>query len=289
MTAAQTPLEARLARFFPRLSPRRQTLFRAILEDPDETFFLSSRKLADRLKVDPATLVRAVQALGYAGFAEFAVDLREHFVQRITPFSQFQAVARSQRPLDDLLRQCVQKDLNNLSLLEAQLEGQPFAEAAEVLHRAHRRLVVGVDLAASLAGFLAYGLTTLGLDAEAPLGGAGLLQHKVRSLEPGDVLVAISFRRCLKVTVDALLGAKDRGVATLAVTDSPTTPLARFADRSLLASIASPSFTGSYAAPMALLNSLLVACAHLRPEASLASLAGTQAEYEQGARWYQDS
>ncbi|HEV8168342.1 MAG TPA: hypothetical protein VGP59_03315, partial [Pyrinomonadaceae bacterium] len=53
-------------------------------------------------------------------------------------------------------------------------------------------------------------------------------------------------------------------------------------------STSSPSFTGSYVAPMALLNTIIVACAHLRPKRALAMLSRTEQEYRTGNRWYND-
>ena len=156
-------------------------------------------------------------------------------------------------------------------------------------HRSRRILVVGVDLAASLSWFLAYGLTPLGFDAEAPIGSAGNLQHKSDVLTGKDLLIAISFGRCLRETVEAVLRARERGATTFGITDGDTTPLAMHCDAYLLASTSSPSFTGSYVAPMALINSIVVACSHLRPQRSLAMLGRTEEEYRTGARWYQES
>ena len=44
-------------------------------------------------------------------------------------------------------------------------------------------------------------------------------------------------------------------------------------DAYLVASTSSPSFTGSYVAPMALINAIIVASAHLQPKRSLDMLA----------------
>ena len=110
-------------------------------------------------------------------------------------------------------------------------------------------LVVGVDLAASLASFLAYGLMPLGLTAEAPVGSAGNLQHKIDVLTDKDLVIAISFGRCLRGTMQAVLRARARGVATFGITDGRTTPIAMHCDAHLLAPIGTPSFTGSYWRP----------------------------------------
>jgi DNA-binding MurR/RpiR family transcriptional regulator len=148
--------------------------------------------------------------------------------------------------------------------------------------------VVGVDLAASLAWFLAYGLMPLGLDAQAPVGSAGNLQHKIDGLTEKDLVIAISFGRCLRDTMHAVLRAKARGVPTFGITDGSTTPIAMHCDAHLLAPIGTPSFTGSYVAPMALINAITLACTHLQPKRALAILRQTEEDYRSGERWYQE-
>jgi DNA-binding MurR/RpiR family transcriptional regulator len=237
--------------------------------------------------VDPATIVRTVQALGYEQYADFAADLRAHFVSRLTPFQILKTTIGEKGSAADRVRHSLERDLGSLSRLLQATDADHILAAARRLHRARRILVVGADLAASLAWFLAYGLLPLGYDAEAPVGSGGHLHHKTRLLTPKDLLVAISFGRCLRVTVEAAELARGRGVPTLALTDSDTTPLARHCDHVLTASIASSNFTGSYVAPMALLNALVLACAQLAPGRALALLRQEEHEYLQGERWYE--
>jgi DNA-binding MurR/RpiR family transcriptional regulator len=285
--ATRTALELRLAQHHDRLNPRRRRLMRATLENPDETFFLSSRALARRYKVDPATIVRTIQALGYERYADFAAELREHFVARLSPFRILEAATRERRSIADHVRHSVERDLENVGALRSSLDPARVAEMARRIHRARRIAVVGVDLAASLSWFLAYGLMPLGFDAEAPVGSGGILQHKIRLLTPRDLLVAISFGRCLRETVEAVRRARQRGVPTFGLTDSDTTPIARECDAYLLAPIASSTFTGSYVAPMAVINAVLLACAQLTPRRSLAMLRQSEKEYLAGSRWYE--
>jgi DNA-binding MurR/RpiR family transcriptional regulator len=285
--ATRTSIEARLAEAGPRLNPRRRRLIQATLENPDETFFLSSRALARRYRVDPATIVRTIQALGYERFADFAAELREHFVARITPFRILQAAAREKRSVLDHVRHGMERDMASLNAVHAGLDHARVVDVARRIHHSRRILVIGTDLAFSLAWFLAYGLMPLGFDAEAPQASTGTLHHKVRLLHRRDLLVAISFGRCLRQTVEAVLQARRRGVTTVGLTDSDTTPIARHCDTYLLASIASSNFTGSYVASMAMMNAVLVACAQLKPKRSLLLLRQSEKEYLSGPRWYE--
>ncbi len=282
---ARSTIETRLAAAESRLTPGRRRLIQATLESSDETHFLSSRALARRFRVDPATIVRTIQVLGYARYADFAADLREHFVSHITPYRIMEATVREKGTVVDHVRASLDRDMANLNQLRSGLDVARVVDFARRIHRAQKILVVGIDLAAALSWYLAYGLTPLGFDAEAPVGSAGVLLHKVRLLTPKDLLIAISFGRCLRDTVETVRLAHERKVPTFGITDTDTTPIARKCDGYLLASTASSTFAGSYVAPQALLNGILLACAELKAKRSLELLRQTEQEYVSGPRW----
>lgn len=284
--SGSTPLEARFQDAAVRLNASRQKLIRAILENPDDTFFLSSRELAKRYDVDAATIVRTIQALGYRKFAEFAADLRSHFLTRITPYTVLKAASREKRSLPNRIQHSVEMDMRNVHDLYSNLNTEKIVAIAHQINHARRILVVGIDLAATLSWHLAYGLTALGLAAEAPIGSAGNLQRRIRTLNNKDLLIAISFGRCLRETVEAALRAKKQGVPTVGITDGERTAIARTCDSYCVASVASPSFGGSYVAPISLLGAILVACAHTQTARSLEMLKQSEEEDRGGPRWF---
>ena len=281
-------LEARFAQAQSGLNPRRRQLVRAILDAADETCFLSSRELAKRYRVDATTILRATQVLGYQSYADFAADLRQHFVSRITPYTVLKAATREKRSVADHIDHALEKALDNINILKSDLDRQRIIELAKLIKRSRRVLVVGLDFAASLAVYLAYGLSALGFDAEAPAGSTGTLQHKVKVLSSKDLLVAISFGQCLKDTVEAVQRAKKQGVPTFGITDSETSPIARYCDANVVASVVSPSFLNSYVAPTAVINAIHVACSHVDPKRALTRLRPTDREYASGPRWYRE-
>ncbi|HKR21770.1 MAG TPA: MurR/RpiR family transcriptional regulator [Pyrinomonadaceae bacterium] len=286
--STSSPVEDRFARARTRLNPRRQRVLRAILDSAEETCFLSSRELAKRYNVDATTILRTTQVLGYKSFADFSTDLRQHFVTRITPYAALKAATREKRSVTDHIDHALDKAVENLKKLDSDLDRQRLIELAKLIKRSRRVLVVGLDFATSLAYYFAYGLSSLGFDADAPVGSTGNLQHKLKGLTSKDLLIAISFGQCLRDTVESVLRAKRQGVPTFGITDSDTSPIARYADAHLVALVASPSFLNSYVAPMAAITAIHVACAHVDPKGSLTRLRASDREYASGARWYRE-
>jgi len=282
--AWMTTLETRFAEAEPKLSTSRKRLIREIIDHPEDTYFLSSRALAKRYELDPTTIVRTVQALGYKRYGEFSADLRSHFVTRITPYAVMKSAVRDKRSVADDIEHTLEMDLNNLNALRSRLDAKQVLEIARRIDRARRILVVGIDFAAALSNLLAYGLVSIGYDAESPVGSAGNLHQKILLLGPKDLLIAISFGRCLQDTVESVIRARDSAVSTFGLTDSEKTPIARFCDSCWVTSIASPSFHGSYVAVVSAINALLVACSRLHPQRSLAVLRRKEEEFR--SRWY---
>lgn len=270
------------------MNPRRQRLIAAILDAADETCFLSSREMAKRFQVDATTILRTTQVLGYRSFSEFAADLRQHFVSRITPYTALKAATRENRSIADHIDHALDKALDNLNILKSDLDTQRVIEVAKLIKRSRHLLVVGLDFAASLSYYLAYGLNALGFDAEAPIGSSGNLQYKVEVLTSKDALIAISFGQCLRDTVESVLRARKQGVPTFGITDSSASPIARYCHAHLITPVVSPSFLNSYVAPMSAISAIHVACAHIDPKRSLNRLRPTDREYVSGHRWYRE-
>lgn len=284
----QTQLETRFIATQESLSSSRQRLVKQILDEPQETFFLSSREMGKRYGVDSATIVRTIQAMGYKKFADFSHDLRDHFVTQITPYTAMKAATQTNQSIVSRVNQSLAQDFQNLSSLKTTINPDEVVEFAKQIHRSKRIIVLGVDFAAGLAMSLTYGLVRLGCDAESPVGHTGTVQGKIKLMTDRDLLIAITFGRGLRETVEAVQRAREKNVPTFGITDSNKGPLARHCDRYLLASTDRSSFLDSYVAPISVINAILVASAHIKPKRALEWLEQSDREYESGKRWYRE-
>src|SRR5436853_7099198 len=189
--------------------------------------------MAKRFHIEATTILRTTQVLGYASFADFAADLRRHFISGINPYTALKAATQEKRSVADHIDHSLEKAIDNLNVLKSNLDRQRVIDLAKLIKRSRHVLVVGLDFASSLSYYLAYGSLALGFDAEAPIGSSGNLQYKVETMTPKAVLVAISFGQCLRDTVESVLRAREQGVPAFGITDSATSPIARYCDAHL--------------------------------------------------------
>ena len=95
---------------------------------------------------------------------------------------------------------------------------------------------------------------------------AGEIYEQLAHIGRGDVLVGISFPRYSKMAIHAVEFACRRGAEVVAITDSALSPLYGMAAVSLLAPCDMISFVDSMAAPLSLLNALIVAVGRQKNE-----------------------
>ncbi|MGH9742859.1 MAG: MurR/RpiR family transcriptional regulator [Candidatus Acidiferrum sp.] len=266
------------------LSSKRQEIIRPILEHPREYVLLSVRAMAKRLHTDPATVVRIVRGLGFASYRDFQRHLHDLSIAFATSLDTMQSAGR-ETSMPAYVREALEQDLKNLHGLKNSLDAPRLVTLAKRFYEARRIVILAGDLAAILADYLEYQITLIGLPVFTGTS-AGRIAHLVRTVSQRDLVLAISFRRGLRQTVEGVHLARARNAYCVGITDTFVSPLARECDEVFLASVESTSFGASYAAPAALVNAILAACGQYRRPQTLAILKEIAEEQRKGFRWY---
>jgi DNA-binding MurR/RpiR family transcriptional regulator len=266
------------------LSAKRQEIIRPILEHPRDYVLLSVRAMAKRLKTDPATVVRIVRGLGFASYRDFQRHLHDLSIAFATSLDTMQSAGRV-TSMPAYVREALEQDLKNLHGLKNSLDAPRLVSLAKRFYDARRIVLLAGDLAAFLADYLEYQITLLGLPVFTATS-AGRIAHLVRTVNKSDLVLAISFRRGLRQTVEGVHLARARNAYCVGIADTYVSPLARECDEVFLASVESTSFGASYAAPVALVNAILAACGQYRRPQTLAILKEIDEEQRKGFRWY---
>ncbi|OLC93094.1 MAG: MurR/RpiR family transcriptional regulator [Acidobacteria bacterium] len=273
-----------LAERIDQLSIKRQEIIRPILEHPREYVLLSVRAMAKRLHTDPATIVRIVRGLGFGSYREFQHHLHELSLAFATSLDTMQSGGRDPSMPAHVL-ESLEQDLKNLQGLKNSLDAQRLVSLAKRFHEARRIVILAGDLAVHLAHYFEYQVSLLGLPIFSATS-TGRILHLVRSVNKQDLVIAISFRRGLRQTVEGAQQARSRGAYCVGIADTYLSPLARGCNEIFLASVESTSFGASYVAPVALFDSLLAAVGQYRRSQTLAIVKEIAEEQRKGFRWY---
>src|SRR5258708_6244172 len=193
-TAVPNPRATNLPERIEQLSAKRQEVIRPILEHPREYVLLSVRAVAKRLDTDPATVVRIVRGLGFSSYREFQHHLHELSLAFATSLDTMQAVGRDS-DMPAYVRDSLGQDLKNLQGLKNSLDAQRLASVAKRFYEARRIVLLASDLAATLAQYLEYQISLLGLPIFSATS-AGRITHLARICLLNAILAACAqYRR----------------------------------------------------------------------------------------------
>lgn len=256
-----------------------------LLDSPTEIPIASMRTIAAQAGVQPATLVRLAQSLGYAGWSE----LKEVYVEslRQTPMlytSQAEEIVRS-RDAGNTLQRMTQSQAENILNLTAH-NAELMQKAVSCLIKAKRVHVAGFR-ASHAAAFTFYYLYRLFRTSVSLIRSeAGTLELEVRDFKAKDVVVLTAFAPYSNEIVKVYEAAIESGCQVIAMCDSQVAPIALEADYCLVFGTAVPSFFPSSVAAIALVEALIEQLLAKTGKKALTGLHATENQlYQTGAYW----
>ncbi|MBA2469929.1 MAG: MurR/RpiR family transcriptional regulator [Chloroflexia bacterium] len=240
---------------YDKLSVGQRRAIDRLLADTRYGAVVSAPQLAEAINVSESTITRAAQTLGFTGFPDLQRHLRARFVapvqDRLAPLEPDAAERES------LARHVMLDDAERIREMAEDLSSEEIQAVVESLIGARRVLVFGERGSHGLALMLAMGLRLVLPDARLLNQEAGDVPDQLLGLERGDVVVAVSFRRVDRMTVNVLRHARSVGATTIALTDHRSSPAARAADRTLIARTGILRLMPSFAPGASLVNAIL--------------------------------
>ncbi len=262
----------RIQEKYDQLSPRFRLLADFILENTLDVGFLTATELARRVGVDPATVVRFSQEVGYSGYRELSREIKQYIN------TQLALRYKEGAPEAEGLAGEVARLIDELSdrVLSLKVDAQQITEAARMTQNASRVFVASKGEGYGLASLWATYLTIIGIEAYAvnvELAQAALM---LRDGEANDLLCMIS----LGLDPDILSGhlievAQKQGLKILTLSTSPTLIPARDADLNLSVPAKTPSGYPAFDTLVVLLSLLWQTLIKLNEQRSRAGIEGT--------------
>ncbi len=266
----------------PSLSKGQKAIAAYILSSCDKAAFLTASALGKTVKVSESTVVRFASLIGFDGYPELQKALQETVLSRLNTKPGHDA-EENRISTQDLLSTVLREDTGRLCKTAEALDRAAFSGAVDALLNARRVYIHGASASVApamfLHNFLQYILEDVRLLTAAS---EGELCKQLLRVSPQDTLISVAFPHNNAAALCGLSHCRNCGAKTIVLTDCAVSAPALEADYILCASSDSVSGIPSMAAPMSVINALLVALMQRRKsetEQTLALLKELQGRY----------
>ncbi len=250
-----------------RLPKRLAQVAAFMLDNPDEVALGTSASIAELAKVQPSTLVRFAQTLGFSGFSDLQALFRERlrgywptYRDRVQALRSDDETKASHR----LLGRFAGTAISSIERLRDSVAAEDIDRATRTLAAARTIYLLGQRRSYPVASYLAYAFQKLGHPVVLLENAAGTIIEQAAFMTPEDALLVVSFTPYSPVSVEIATRAKQEGVPVVAVSDSAFSPLTGMAEVWLEVAEADLSGFRSLSATLCLAMTLAVGAAEQR-------------------------
>ncbi len=233
-------LQGEIQRQFDTLSPHLQRIAEYALADPDRFALQTVAQTAGEIGVQPSSLVRFAKWFDFSGFTELQQVYRARLTETADKFrdqvNEHRAALRESDAGDPktMLNTFADSSILAINQMRHELAADKLRQAVNMLERARFIHVLGQRQAFPVAACLTQGLTKLGCRCQLLDTMAGMLPQQVASLGELDLLVVIGLSDYSRAQLETVPEAHRRGVPVLAISNSPSDPLARNSSLNLM-------------------------------------------------------
>lgn len=183
---------------------------RYILDHYDQAAFMTASKLGKLTEVSESTVVRFAAELGFDGYPAMQKALQEMARNRLTSTQRIQAAENIYDR--DVLSSVLQADIENLRQISMDEDRDTFQTAVEKIVHARHIYILGARSSTHLAGYLYFYMQMIFENVTLVQASAAgeIFEQLFRSGE-GDVMIAFSFPRYSKDTINAARFARSLG------------------------------------------------------------------------------
>lgn len=233
-----------------------------ILENLQDAAISSAQKIAAASDVSEATVHRLAQKLGFDSFMVLKKELRNDLRKKTRAINNLESISTVKD--DSWLNSHFYLEAENILETSKEISAEEIKSAATLILDAKTVWVGGWRMGLSVTSYMSFILNyMLGNSYLIPQG--EVAEYLARFSE-GDVVFLCSFPRYNKVITEVAEFAKERSLKVIAITDSPVSPICKYADVVFIAKSASKSFVDSYTAAVSVCNAIVNEVSYLGKE-----------------------
>lgn len=251
----------RLKESLPELTNAQRNVADYILKNPSEVAFLTVNQLAQCVKTSTTTIMRLTSRLGYSGYSDFQEGLQQ-LIRELTAPHQRLEVNLENLDKNDLWGNTINHHLHQIQSVMGHISGSQLDEVVQKIISSRRVYCTSVLSGLPVAQYLKQGLNrTVGNCKLMIADTTSDWVDDVITMQPSDLMIAISFPRYARRIIHYMKIAKQQGTKIVAITDSYSSPVVEYADVVLPCNSDSLAFHNSPVVAMVVADYLISATA----------------------------
>lgn len=258
------------------LPKKKYRVMKYILDHPEEVILLNTADLANKLNVDPVTIIKGCQEIGFDGFRDFKKKLRDGVLtlNNRNPVDKFISEFEVNTSVEEAIRNALKRDIDMLTRTIEKVSLEIITDACQAIIRSKQTYIVGLGYIGTVADYLQSLIRSHIPQVHAITEYNGMLFDYMTHFTRGDVVIAIGFDQCQNQTIKAFKKAKEKGATTIMITDSEYSPLRTYARYGLFTHSAPNYFLSPLIGAFSLCNALLHGIVELtKPQSTRRSVA----------------
>lgn len=247
---------------YSRLTKKQKSIADYLLSNPEDICYITLSQLSRHTGASEVTVLRFCRQVGCGSFLDLKSQFREYTQQMIRQLSSSAYFVPEQASSSETEKEA---QLLNICRMEADamldffenFQPDAIASAAAEIKRADRIFIFAHDISQIPAEFLNSRLQLLYLNSQLTnLSDLAVTQQRLQQLTDKDMVIFFSFPKYYYPMGSIAKKAAEAGAAVLTITDSISSPAAKYSSQLLLCQTATEVFYNTMTMPMALVNLL---------------------------------
>ncbi|KQL44600.1 hypothetical protein AN963_24790 [Brevibacillus choshinensis] len=216
---------------YAQLTKQQKKVAEHLLENPELFVNNTASSVGERIGVSETTIIRFCYAMEYSGFSQLQKEVfAEQLRNEKNALTHHQETAKRFKNNQHILSEVVKESLDRIEGMLGTISETAFEKVLQSISKSKKVLTVGLRSSYAPAHWLAFSLSMLCEDAQVYNQNTDDIVQLSSKMDKHWLLIAFSFKRYSKETLDIVRVAKTKGVYIVAITDDVLAPVSQNAD-----------------------------------------------------------
>jgi len=240
--------------FTAQATPQQLKIAAYLLDNHQKAALLSVTQLAKEIEVSQPSLTRFAQAIGFFKYRQFQEAFQELLMAELSNAGRFTLGLDIKRSRHYGPSNIINREIESLTDFSHNFPQKEFDQAVAKVCDSDQVYIMGTRESASMAESLGYYLKKVKKNIFTVTTGSTTDYDCLNQLKNTDLVVAISFYRYGRETIEMVQFCHDRDISLVAITDDPVSPMAPLAEITIYIPVTHGPIFDSYCSAFCLFN-----------------------------------